>query len=532
VLGHGKEMIHLDAKTISEKMVQKIPDNLRDLLEIATYVYCGDQCVSRGGTAEFEYGEKWNRRLHFEIPVRNYDFWASLDIVHKLKEILSFASGDTYSFHFHKMKGGQEPDFLDLGKDEGASFPADEVLLFSGGLDSFTGALDKLVDEQKHIALVSHQSNFKLRKLQGDLCNFLNNLVSSDQPPMLFHVPVLINKDKHLTHETSQRSRSFLYAALGSIIAHMFRLQNVKFYENGVISCHLPFDGQTPQARRTRSTHPRLLAEMSELVSQLVDRDFTFENPYFCKTKTEVLERLNELKHALCIENTRSCAAANYQNPATHCGLCSQCIDRRFAVLASLCEKYEKKYLYKVDLFEGERETVEDRAMAAGIAGFAIKVTGTSLNDFTLKNLSELIQISSHMGIDREEAFRILYDLHHRHGIKVTEVITKEMEVHAEKMVKGLLPKHCLLSMIGRKEHLNIEQITTNEKGKTKRRPKKRKGRPVDPKTSARDKQMCEAWETGQYKTYTELGNAFDLNEAAARMAVRRYKQRQAKLQK
>lgn len=71
-LGKGEGKISLDVASITEKMVQKIPAHLYDLLKIATYVYVGDQVISRGGLKRFDYGQKWNRRLHFRIPVKGY----------------------------------------------------------------------------------------------------------------------------------------------------------------------------------------------------------------------------------------------------------------------------------------------------------------------------------------------------------------------------------------------------------------------------------------------------------------------------
>jgi len=36
--------------------------------------------------------------------------------------------------------------------------------------------------------------------------------------------------------------------------------------------------------------------------------------------------------------------------PQTHCGVCSQCVDRRFAVLAARLEAHDPETLYKLDL--------------------------------------------------------------------------------------------------------------------------------------------------------------------------------------
>src|ERR1041385_5793553 len=62
--------VNLRISDITEKMCSGLSDVAADLVEIATYVYCADQATHRGGTKEFEYGERWRRRFRFEVPVR------------------------------------------------------------------------------------------------------------------------------------------------------------------------------------------------------------------------------------------------------------------------------------------------------------------------------------------------------------------------------------------------------------------------------------------------------------------------------
>jgi hypothetical protein len=62
--------ISLRLEDISRPMVTDVPDVLVDLLEVATYVFCADQLVSRGGEVMQSLGSQWRRRLKFIIPVR------------------------------------------------------------------------------------------------------------------------------------------------------------------------------------------------------------------------------------------------------------------------------------------------------------------------------------------------------------------------------------------------------------------------------------------------------------------------------
>lgn len=494
-----KEQIFLDIETITKKMVQELPDVMHDLLEIATYVYVGDQIVSRGGIKSFDYGFKWHRCLRFIIPVREYETWSDPEVQTLLEHCLSFSSGDTYTFEFVSQTKDNFPKFLNFKSKTKPQSMYDEVLLFSGGLDSFTGVVEEVVANQRHPVLVSHQSNNKLISLQRILYDYLCDMSEIGHKPL--HVPVMINKDKRLTHETSQRTRSFLYASLGTIVAHIFNLDSVKFYENGIVSCNLPFDGQTLQARSTRSTHPKLLSLLSEFVSVLTGSDFIFENPFFSKTKTEVCVRLKELHHEPYIRNTRSCAKSTYINPHTHCGTCSQCIDRRFATLASKCKEYDPDFLYALNIFIENLYKHQDRTMAAGFVGFANFIGGITPDSFVRKFSSEVHEIAKYIKTDSTDvALKSLFYLHQRHANSVNGVIDTQLKENVSNIRKGVLPDTCLLSMVAGKKHLQVEQMLKIQKDK----PKKHSKGDLDIQVQ---KQLHLHWSWGAERIAEEIGN-------------------------
>lgn len=457
-LGKNKDMINLDVDALTKKMVEEIPSVMHDLLEIATYVYVGDQLISRGGEKSFDYGNKWHRVLRYRIPVCEYGVWSDDTVTELLQEALSVAAGETYRFEFVKRGPRERPNFLNVGDATEYKFKIEEVVLFSGGLDSFTGAMDEVVGQKKNICMVSHQSNGKLVKLQRDLHQYIASLCKKGPKPL--HVPVMINKPKKYTHDKSQRTRSFLFAALGVIVACYENLNRVRFYENGITSCNLPWDGQTLQARATRSTHPRVLYGLSLLISELIGREFTFENPYFDRTKSDVVERLVELQQQACIEATRSCAGSIYRRPCTHCGRCSQCIERRFATLAAKCEEYDPQHIYYTNIFTEALEKTADRAMAAGFASFANRVETMTLDGFTGKFMQEAIEIAKHIGNgDREKGVRQVFDLHVRHARQANRVTDRKLEDNVPLLRKGLLPDTCLLQLVASKQYLNMEQL-------------------------------------------------------------------------
>jgi hypothetical protein len=82
-------------------------------------------------------------------------------------------------------------------------------------------------------------------------------------------------------------------------------------------------------------------------------------------TKAEVVARIAANGFADLIRHTRSCTRVHEMtiiNP--HCGHCSQCLDRRFAILAAGLADEDPEEAYKVELFTGERQSGPDREMA------------------------------------------------------------------------------------------------------------------------------------------------------------------------
>jgi len=67
----------------------------------------------------------------------------------------------------------------------------------------------------------------------------------------------------------------------------------------------------------------------------------------------------------------------------THCGVCSQCIDRRFGTLGAGLEEHDPEEMYEVRLLEDERDKDEDRTMAEAY----VKTASDMRQMDTLKNL-------------------------------------------------------------------------------------------------------------------------------------------------
>ena len=95
--------------------------------------------------------------------------------------------------------------YLGFSDPSAQAISPNEVILFSGGLDSLAGTVDELIGNNKKVALVSHQSSTTVAAKQNGLVNTLREKLSSRQ---LFYVPVTSNKGREEAVTFRQRSRS------------------------------------------------------------------------------------------------------------------------------------------------------------------------------------------------------------------------------------------------------------------------------------------------------------------------------------
>jgi hypothetical protein len=344
-------------------------------------VYCADQAVTRGGEGVLALGADWRRQFTFHLPVRRPDVWSSQEVVDVLKRTLSTLSEDEYEFRFQPHTNAVPiQQYLELRDTDSEVQDIEEVLLFSGGLDSLGGAVQESVLDKRRVALVSHRSNPKISRRQEDLVKGLQASCEHSAP---LHVPVWVHKTGSTGREYKQRSRSFLYASLALPVARAFDLSRIRFYENGIVSLNLPISEQVVGTRATRTTHPQVLNGFAKLFSLLIQQPFTVENPLLWRTRAEVVNLIGDAGCSDLIQHSVSCMHTHEQTiDKPHCGRCSQCVGRRFATLASRYAEKDPANIYKVDLLEDEREMDKDLTL---VESFIRKATDMKdMADFKL----------------------------------------------------------------------------------------------------------------------------------------------------
>lgn len=446
-----EQKITLQIDDIRTQMYKEVPARFHDLLDIATYVFAADQAIKRGAKDVETFGGNWRRRLHFVVPVGDVDFWRSDKVKQCLQATLGFFSDDHYEFDFVQI--AQRPSFQGFlnFNDKGAmlGFP-EQVIMFSGGLDSLGGAVEEIVNQKRRVILVNHRPTQKMDKRYQAIREGLDAKASNNPP---CHIRVMVHKQKWMNKEYTQRTRSFLFVSLGATIANMLGQSNVRFYENGVISMNLPVCAQVVGGKATRTTHPRVLHGFQTLLSMIADHPFTVENPFLWKTKGEVVGLIAKAGCPDLIGPSISCTHTWEMTKAhSHCGTCSQCVDRRFSIIAAGADQHDPIDQYGVDVFTQSREknekVHEDKTLFASYLERANQVDRFTGATQFLAKYGEVARVLRYLDGDPGASAQRCYELYKRHSAEVNAVIDKMFTLHGRAIRQRTLPADAMMRIV------------------------------------------------------------------------------------
>jgi 7-cyano-7-deazaguanine synthase in queuosine biosynthesis len=295
-----------------------------DFFRCSVGVYCADRLSLRPGT--------WTRSIELEFPVGDVDSWRSVTV--DLCDALSFLSGDAWHLApFSDNVSGSTRPPIDA---------VDAVCLFSGGLDSFTGALD-LLAEGKRVCLVAHYEGGQAPEAQSRLAQHLTRRFGRDRIVLrrlfLRPAPPAAGQARLLPdiREPSTRSRSLLFLGAGLLVASGYG-PNVPLYipENGFIGINVPLTAARSGSFSTRTTHPHFMDALSDCVRRLGISNPVI-NPFRVMTKGEIIAGCrDQTTMRKLARETLSCAhpeAARYASREQgNCGYCFPCLIRRSAL--------------------------------------------------------------------------------------------------------------------------------------------------------------------------------------------------------
>jgi hypothetical protein len=274
-------------------------------------------------------GRRGLREFHLTVHVTDPSAWTAATA--PAAELLGFLTGDQWTLGLH-------PDPSHRPADPHTPSGAGDVLLFSGGLDSFCGtALALAAPAARAPAFMAHRDNPVIAAAQRRASAWITaNLC----PTFTLQTHRLAQAEPKA--EPTERSRSLLFAALGIASAAGRGATRLQVPENGWTSLNPPLRDNRGGWLSTRSTHPQTFALLGELLDRLgVAIDVA--NPHGWLTKGELVRAAAQTGGAdfpAGVAGTLSCAKLDGRlygggHPGLNCGLCVACLVRRAAIQAA-----------------------------------------------------------------------------------------------------------------------------------------------------------------------------------------------------
>ncbi|MFK4724714.1 hypothetical protein ABIE89_005814 [Bradyrhizobium niftali] len=305
-----------------------------DVLVLAAMVHAADTRINRVQTSQ----DGWTRELGISVPVSNPELWTGQRAL--VEKMLRFLTGDHWTVSFRARPEGMA-DFVRRPVAVLQDHGFDSVALFSGGLDSLIGAIDRL-QQGSYPLFVSHGGDGAISKPQKDLfMDVASAYRSDDREPRRIRLGMSFtgNIAPGVGREESTRGRSFLFIAIAAMAGSgLGRRFSLEVPENGLIALNVPLDAVRLGSLSTRTTHPFYLRRWNQLLSQIAI-DGVIVNRYWDKTKGEMMDGcLNQDLLRALAGDSLSCAhpaAGRWVKSATgrhtHCGHCVPCLIRQAA---------------------------------------------------------------------------------------------------------------------------------------------------------------------------------------------------------
>jgi len=426
-----------------------LPPRVLDLLEIGAYVFAADRIASRGSNDAVEL-HAWHRRMRFAVQVRDIDFWQQASVKDKLTAALLFMTGDSeYVFDFEAGHATPPTSLFDHEEFLVTSGRPSSVVLFSGGLDSLAGALCRLKSTSEDVYLVSHRSG---QPSTARTQQVLVRALESQYPGRVHHYSFRCGLSRLRASEESQRTRAFLFFSIAFALASRLALDFAYAYENGITSLNLLRRQDLVGARASRTTHPKTLHLMSSFLSKLYGSEFRVLNPFWNRTKSDVMTLLDDVGGRNLISSAVSCSKTFRRSQmATHCGGCFQCVDRRLAAYSAGLQDVDGAGIYSTDVFTDPIDSPETRTTALDYLRQALLFASQTDDEFYVDRLSELVDITDYVCSSEEESVEAVFELCQRHGNQVIKAL-KETRYHLDdprtKMKEG-----CLLRLVADREY-------------------------------------------------------------------------------
>lgn len=275
--------------------------------------------------------------LKITIPVNNKNEFDK--IVPDLNKLLRFmTNGENFSVTFSQLDTPKRislPNRLPLG------INYNSIALLSGGLDALAGASQER--KNKTLFITFSTNNIEKNKSINAYNNYIKAYCHTSSHIIIPKVSLQNNKP-----QLTQRTRSLAFIASCLLYADYYKINNIKIYENGIMTLNPVFYFRR---RVTRTTHPKTLYLINKIF-EILNINIKVINPFNFMTKTEVLDLIPKEWNNL-ISQTKTCSKmpgtkAFYNRNGlgmNHCGICTACILRQISALNSNKNTLDSEYM-------------------------------------------------------------------------------------------------------------------------------------------------------------------------------------------
>ena len=229
--------------------------------------------------------DDWTRDLNVTIPLSDPKTWRP--VAGALSDCVSFVTGDLWKIRFSESPRPLVQKRVRRRRIKFLPLAGDAAALFSGGLDSFVGAVDWLKKNREgKLLLVGHHD----RAVKGPKADQLAlvGLLKRRFPMRVDSLQLRVGL-KAKGDEISFRSRSFLFLAIACFAAEKLGPScPIIVPENGAIALNPPLTSSRRGACSTRTAHPNFLRQVQAILED-VGLGHSITNPYEFATKGELL---------------------------------------------------------------------------------------------------------------------------------------------------------------------------------------------------------------------------------------------------
>ncbi|WPC42848.1 Qat anti-phage system QueC-like protein QatC [Clostridium sp. JS66] len=384
-----------------------------DLLIIALSIFAVDKRVPRK-----LFSDSWTRVLKVSIPVIDIDKWNNVKV--DIEKLLGYLSGDIWILNFRKSNERYRNNKINKNYNVIKDKEFDCVSLFSGGLDSFSGAV-KLLEENKKVCFIGFREYGLLAGRQNQIYSILNSEYEKIKKELILFngTPYsLLDKNNSKSNfgvENTSRSRSFLFLSGALAVASIIG-DNVPVYipENGFIGLNVPLTMSRKGSCSTRTTHPYFIKNFNKILSKIGIKN-TISNFYSFKTKGEIVQEVCNTKAFknganLTISCSHPCQARyDGETPPMNCGYCYPCLIRKASMnkINFLNEVYNPKNNISKQFID-ENNRYEGKASDLKAVLYSIN---RYINNKDDKSIEKLILKSGKLSNDELEKYKRLYKL-------------------------------------------------------------------------------------------------------------------------